>query len=287
MTQDMNFHKKEASVFIPDGAPLGKALDRITHLSIGAHQDDSEIMAFHGILQCYGETGRWFGAVTCTDGAGSPRAGKYATLSDAEMARLRRQEQKKAAVLGDYGVLIQLNYTSAEVKEKERENLCSDLEVVLRRTRPEAVYTHNPIDKHDTHLAAAFAALAALRRLEPREQPRRVLGCEVWRDLDWLEDTDKVALDVSGHENLAMALVGVYDSQVAGGKRYDLATLGRRRANATYFQTHETDRADALWFALDLTPLVRQPELDVEEYVVAFLDRFRRSAVDKIRKYKF
>lgn len=282
----MRFHKDEASIFIPDGAPLEQALDRVTHLSIGAHQDDSEIMAFHGVLQCYQESAKWFGAVTCTDGAGSPRARGYAGLSDAEMARMRRREQEKAAVLGDYGLLIQLNYTSAEVKGAKREQLRDDLAAVLRRTRPEVVYTHNPLDKHDTHLAAAFAAIAALRSLDPRERPRSVFGCEVWRGLDWLEDADKVALDVSEHENLAMALVGVYDSQVAGGKRYDLATLGRRRANATYFQTHETDQADALWFALDLTPLVRQPELDVEGYVVGFLDRFKRSAVEKIRKFK-
>ena len=34
------------------------------------------------------------------------------------------------------------------------------------------------------------------------------------------------------------ALIGVFDSQIAGGKRHDLAVLGRRRANATYNASH-------------------------------------------------
>jgi hypothetical protein len=57
-----------------------------------------------------------------------------------------------------------------------------------------------------------------------------VLGCEVWRDLDWLLDSDKVALDSSAKPELAAALLKVFDSQISGGKRYDLATLGRRAA---------------------------------------------------------
>jgi len=60
----------------------------------------------------------------------------------------------------------------------------------------------------------------------------------VWRDLDWLVDSDKAPFDVSEHENLQAALLGVFDSQIAGGKRYDLASMGRRRANATYFESH-------------------------------------------------
>ncbi len=41
-----------------------------------------------------------------------------------------------------------------------------------------------------------------------------------------LPDEDKVAFDLSAQENLQMALLGVFDSQISGGKRYDLATMG-------------------------------------------------------------
>ncbi len=281
----MKFHKPDASVFIPDGKTAEDALCRVTHLGIGAHQDDLEIMAFHGIQKCFSSPELWFGAVTCTNGAGSPRAGEYAAFSDEEMAALRRREQEKAAILGNYGALVQLNYTSPEVKDVGTGRLKADLVKVLKAAKPEVVYTHNPADKHDTHLAVAFTAIAALRELDPAERPATVYGCEVWRGLDWMDDEDKVALDVSCRETLSMGLIGVYDSQVEGGKRYDLATVGRRRANASYFQSHETDATEQLWFAMDLTPLVLDDSIDVGRFVLGHVDKFRASVEDKIKKY--
>jgi LmbE family N-acetylglucosaminyl deacetylase len=282
----MKFTKPDASVFVPDGTPEKEAFCRVTHLGIGAHQDDCEIMAFHGIQKCFTSDSLWFGAVTATNGAGSPRAGEYASFSDADMAALRRREQEKAAVLGNYSALVQLNYASAEVKDVARSGLKADLVKILRLVRPEVVYTHNPADKHDTHLAVAFTAIAALRELEPGERPTTVYGCEVWRGLDWMNDEDKVPLDVGRREGLSNGLIGVYDSQVEGGKRYDLATAGRRRANAVYFESHATDRTEQLWFAMDLTPLVRDDKLDVEAYVLGYIDKFRASVAGKIRKYR-
>jgi LmbE family N-acetylglucosaminyl deacetylase len=281
----MKFHNPNASVFVPDGKAAEGAFHRVTHLGIGAHQDDLEIMAFHGIEQCFNSPDCSFGAVTCTNGGGSPRAGEYAAYSDADMAALRRREQEKAAVIGSYGVLVQLNYTSAEVKNVKGGHVQDDLAKILKAVRPEIVYTHNPADKHETHVAVVLTALAAIRALAPADRPKVVFGCEVWRNLDWMSDEDKVPMDVSAHEGLAMALIGVYDSQVAGGKRYDIATLGRRRANATYFQSHETDKADQLWFAMNLTPLVKDVSLDIADFVLGHIDKFRRDVADNLRRY--
>ena len=60
-----------ARLITPDGKSGPDAINRTTHLGIGAHQDDLEFMAFHGILACYDCTDRWFGGVTITDGRGS------------------------------------------------------------------------------------------------------------------------------------------------------------------------------------------------------------------------
>ena len=49
----MNLHRATADLFIPDDSSPEEALRRITHLGIGAHQDDLEFMAFHGILECF------------------------------------------------------------------------------------------------------------------------------------------------------------------------------------------------------------------------------------------
>ncbi len=270
----MSFTRKDAVVFIPDAKPLPEALARITHLGIGAHQDDLEIMAYHGIEACYLHPEQSFGGVTCTDGRGSARTGSYAGYSDDQMMAVRIQEQNKAAMLGGYGVMIQLGHASKDVKSPTYRDLTADIVTILKASRPDVVYTHNPADKHDTHIGVFVSTLQAIRELPPQDRPRHLLGCEVWRGLDWMADEDKTALDVSGHENMFHALVGVFDSQIAGGKRYDLATLGRARANATYFQSHHVDNAALTWFAMDLTPLVTDDQRDPASYVEEFINRF-------------
>ena len=159
-----------------------------------------------------------------------------------------------------------------------------DIAAILRAARPEVVYTHNFADKHDTHVGVALKTLAALRTLPRELRPAQVYGCEVWRDLDWMTDTDKVAFDVSAHENLQAALLGVFDSQIVGGKRYDLATLGRRKAHATYHASHGTDETTGLNFAMDLTPLVQDDSLSIETYALGFLDRFRQEVAQRLAK---
>ena len=103
MTAQMKLHNPTAGIYIPDGKPQAEALARVTHLGIGAHQDDLEFMAFHGILECFAKDDKWFGGVTCTDGAGSSRTGPYAKFTDVEMMAIRRQEQDTAALIGGYG----------------------------------------------------------------------------------------------------------------------------------------------------------------------------------------
>ena len=272
----VKFHKAAADVFVPDGAAEEVALARTTHLGIGAHQDDLEFMAFHGITECHGRKDRWFGGVTCTDGAGSARSGKYAGLADAEMAGLRQAEQRRAAEAGGYGVMIQLGYTSAEVKDRSDARLRNDLRGILEVTNPEVVYTHNLADKHPTHLAVVRAVVEAVRALPREKRPRRMIGCEGWRDLDWLPDDEKVVMDVSGHEELSAKLAACFASQIEGGKRYDLAVEGRRAANATFLDPQATDRATRVIFGMDLTPLVEDDALDPGEYVDGMIERFRR-----------
>ena len=278
----MKFHNSNARLFVPDQAP--DPLGRITHLGIGAHQDDLEFMAFHGILACCHSREKWFGGVTCTDGAGSSRAGDYADFTDEQMQQVRIQEQDAAAVVGNYGAMIQLGYPSSAVKSSSDPSLKNDLLQILSAARPDVVYTHNPADKHDTHIGVFAATIQALREMPAAERPKSVCGCEVWRGLDWMMDDEKVAHNVAAHENLAAALNGVFDSQIAGGKRYDLATLGRRRANATFFESHAVDESESVSFAMDLTPLVADPSLDIAEYVLGFIRRFEADVRNKLTR---
>jgi len=266
----MNLHQSAAQIFVPDGQPVDAACGRITHLGIGAHPDDLEFMAFHGIAECYGSGTKCFGGVTCTDGAGSRRTGAFEWFTDEQMRAVRCAEQNQAAVIGRYGVMIQLGYASQSARAAAAE-LQTDLEQILAATRPQTVYMHNLADKHDTHVGVALATLRALRARPVAERPKRVIGCEVWRDLDWLADADKVLMDVSGHDALAAALTGVFASQIAGGKRYDLATAARRTANATFLKPRATDEASRIIFGMDLTPLVADETRDIADFVAGHI----------------
>ena len=213
-----------------------------------------------------------------------PAGGQCTAFSDAEMMTLRRREQEQAAIVGRYAAMIQLDYPSRIVKDAADPHLRDDLLAILKATRPRVVYTHNPADKHETHIAVVVPVIQAIRALPREQRPEKVHGCEVWRDLDWMPDAEKLVHDLSAHENLAAALNGIFDSQIAGGKRYDLATLGRRRANATFFDSHATDEAEMIAFAMDLTPLAHDDSLDIVDYVTGFIDRFKADVVAKLSK---
>ena len=280
----MNFHLPTAEIFIPDGLPVEQALARTTHIAIAAHQDDIEIMAAAPIIECFQQMDRWFSGVVVTDGRGSPRADIYQNYTDEAMRQVRFKEQKKAAIVGEFAALALLDYPSKSVKDGRNPQPVEDLAALLCAAHPQFVYTHNLADKHDTHVGVALKVIAALRSLPAEEHPQKVYGCEVWRDLDWMVDSDKVGMNLSQHENLQSALLGVFDSQIAGGKRYDLASMGRRRANATYFESHGVDNAFGLSYAMDLTPLIENPQQDVAAFVQEHIQRFAQDVASRLQR---
>ncbi len=272
----MNLSRNEAELFVPDGLDPASACSRTTHLGIGAHADDLEFMAPGGILQCFMREDRWFGGVTCTDGAGSVRSGPYVGFPDERLKGVRVQEQRAAAAIGRYGMVIQLAHPSSVAKAASlRSPLVDDLEKILRGTQPEVVYTHNPFDRHPTHLGVLSGVLEALRRIPEDLRPQRLLGCEVWRGLDWLPDVFKVVETLDHHPNLISALNGVFVSQITGGKRYDLAVEGRHLANATFSDSHAADSAERVALGIDLSELIGQEQGCLGDFCDKVFSTFR------------
>ena len=148
-------------------------------------------------------------------------------------------------------------------------------------TQPDVVYLHNPADKHPTHVAVVGRTIQELRKMS--NKPSLVYGCEVWRDLDWLPDELKVVWDVSKHQELGDILLRVYASQNQGGKRYDLASVGRRRANATYLDSHGVDTAESVIFGVNLTPLLHN-NMPLEVFVLELIDKFREDVRQTMKK---
>src|SRR5512140_1145749 len=159
----MKFHLPTSETFIPDGVAEEEALARTTHLCIAAHQDDIEIMGAGPILECFQQKNLWFTGVVVTDGRGSPRDDLYKSYNDEEMRVVRFKEQKKAAVVGEYAAQVMLDYPSKIIKDVSQLDPVTDLAALIQATTPQTVYTHNPADKHDTHVAVCLRTIAAVR----------------------------------------------------------------------------------------------------------------------------
>ncbi len=281
----MKLTKASAEIYVPNGSSPESALSRVTHMCIGAHQDDVEIMALDGILACFGREDQAFLAVVVTDGAGSARDSLYRSYADEQMKAVRRKEQKKAAYVGEYAAVALLDHPSSAVKDPNNPGPRTDIGTLIAEAQPQVIYTHNLADKHDTHVSVALRTIAAIRELPASQRPRKLYGCEVWRDLDWMVDSDKIVFRLDQHESLAAALVGVFDSQIVGGKRYDLATMGRRRAHATYHESHAVDASQNINFGMDLTPLLLDDSLKIRDFVQEHIQGFADEVDRKLTKF--
>lgn len=73
-------------------------------------------------------------------------------------------------------------------------------------------------------------------------------------------------------------------SQITGGKRYDLAIIGRRSANATFIDLHTPDAATQLIYGIDLTPLVEDETTDILDFMNDLIERFKTDVCLKMSR---
>jgi hypothetical protein len=114
------------------------------------------------------------------------------------------------------------------------------------------------------------------------KRPEKLYGCEAWRALDWVNDDEKIVFDFSCRPNLGTALIGVFDSQISGGKRYDLAAQGRNVANATYLSSHNTDTMTNCGYGIDMSELIWDDNLDIGEYIRGYIRRFEDDVMERL-----
>lgn len=72
---------------------------------------------------------------------------------------------------------------------------------------------------------------------------------------------------------------------MTGGKRYDLATVGRRSAHATFHTSHATDKVTGITWAMDLTPLINDATLNPAAFALAHIDRLRDDVAARVAKF--
>ena len=86
-----------------------------------------------------------------------------------------------------------------------------------------------------------------------------------------------------GWDNLIAALIGVMDSQIASGKKYHHALLGRLTANATFADTHELDKAEQATLMMNMTTLVTDDSIDPADFVARQSTSFARRSRTSLR----
>ena len=235
-------------------------------MAVGAHPDDCEIIGIKGIND------KGFFAVVTTHGA-----------IDQPLIQMRQNEQACAAKLGHYLGYAMLGYDSNVVKRLYRP-LIDDYKKLMLTLRPEVIYTHSLFDKHDTHVGVVYHLIHALLELKDSYMPKRVLGCEVWRDLDWLKDSDKIVLDTSETMVLQEQLLQCFTSQTKM-KRYDKAVIARQIGHAVFQDAYQANAVQGVLIATDLMPLLMQPAMTIESYVNETLNRFNKTVLEKINRY--
>ncbi len=279
----MTIRKHE--LFIPDNSSQEKAFEKTTDFGVVAHADDLEMMCCSAITNSYNSNDKVFSGLVLTNGSGASNIGQV-ILTESEMVNTRILEQNQAASIGRYGFIAQLGYSSLEAKDqKNKDDIVEALSWYISRARPDRIYIHNLADKHSTHVVASLRVLDALRSLKDTYKPKKLLACEIWRNLDWLSDKEKVALPVLNNKELIKELIQNYKSQIFSGKRYDLALLGRLQANATFLDPYSEDTAPLVSFAMDVTHLIDEPREKTLEFIDEKISTFRNDVVDTIKTY--
>ena len=92
-------------------------------------------------------------------------------------------------------------------------------------------------------------------------------------------------MNLANRPNLVRALISIFDSQISGRKRYDLALEGRLRSNATFFDSHAVDEMSLASYAMDLMPLVDDPSMDIAAYVDGYVERFRDDVRSRVSRF--
>ncbi len=261
----------------PAFSSLEDALKKATHLGVGAHPDDLEILAGPGISECYQKSDRHFVGVVCTSGSGSPQFGE--ALSAKQLAEVRASEQLAAAEKGEYAAVVSLSLESSELKGPINRSLVEGLKNLLILMSPQVVYTHDLTDPHSTHLAVTLHLIQALR--ESSHQPQLFYGCEVWRSLSWLDHPHKYLLSVN-NATLISDLISCHKSQLHV-KPYHLATIGRMQANATFDNAYAENSADFTVAAMDLMPLIVDDQLKPESYLEFLISSFRNKSLSTLQ----
>ncbi len=233
---------------------------------IGTHADDGVLLGFPAIWDGFLDQNLSVRSVVVTDGAGAPQRANGGRVRSKNLLRLtRRLEEIKVGTLARYAGVTFLDYSSATVKDSASTEPTLALYDTLLQCVPAEVWTHSPLDEHESHRAVLERVVQAIQMLPFESRPKLRAG-EVWCSHAGIAKPWKVRFDVSDGLWLARRLLRQYRSQLEA-RWYDRGAIARWIGNATFEESHEVQTAHAVVFALDLTRLIDKHPLTIPEYV--------------------
>jgi LmbE family N-acetylglucosaminyl deacetylase len=276
--------KINAQIWLPKKRALDKLPQKITHMAIGAHCDDLEIIGLDGIVKHFKKRGNNFFGVIVSNSQGGPIHPKFKHYSPSKIEKIREEEQIKAAQIGKYKGVAFLRYPSVKIKDpKSSPEIEEKIRELAEYLNPQIIYTHSLFDKHPTHIAVSLRTIEALRNSAVK--PEKLYGVSVWGSLNWLSQDKQVVFNLSSYEKLILKLLRVFKSQRFGPHKHDQALLSKMRADAIYLKTHEFTKHTSLIKAVDLSPLIHK-NLSLDDYLKSYISDLERTLFERINKLK-
>ncbi len=174
-------------------------------------------------------------------------------------------EVRAATVAGFTGVHF-ADFSSDVLKDPTCRKPTLVVKQVVAQCRSRVLWTHSPFDQHESHRFTFERVVAALLELPLKLRPGLLLGGEVWGALDWVDDRYKLSLDISDRSAHARRILQQYKSQI-GAHHYDEGAEGRWKSNGAFRDPHEVQKSLATVYAIDLTPLIDEDPMSIDEFV--------------------
>lgn len=182
--------------------------------------------------------------------------GQYVGYSEDDMISIRLHEAIKAANIGSYQSLYLLN--DGELEEVTEE-LVNDYYDLLITYKPDIVYTYSPFDTSHEHIVSLKALLMALNKLEGY-YPEHIYAVNFDFDGEIFDEDDIVNLDITTRFDVIESMLGVYVSlNEADMPLYACST------------------------AFDLTLYMVNKRLDLQQFVVALLDKVKSRSLENLK----
>ena len=233
---------------------------------IAPHPDD-DVLGAGGTMAAASLQGKGVFTVYVTDGRGSPR--KDSSISDDEMAR-RREEEAKASLkkIGATGGFF-LRKRSQEIQGQREEKVKEELRNIFQLLLPAEIFLPAPYERHLTHQRCCRLTIEAIR--SAGELSPRLYGYSLWGSF-WGEKVREIR-DITIFIQKKVEAVLTHTSQI-DYKNYHQGILGKNNYEAIFWESHELGKASFVEMFLDMTALVTDQDLTLQEFIRQDMEAF-------------